>query len=179
MQGCVGLYLSNGTQIGTRFGYILLNIPYISDARVAPCFEQHRSPNAKGDKARSPVPAILKAGSAGERRDGLIEESAHLRVVWSRIMTIGQGVELGHIDFHRTVEKHFQQIITLFHDALYVASPFAVHIVGRQYMLMVQIDIGIGVEPLEDERLIGGCKFIGCRLEVCFIHPVFFVNPLH
>ena len=177
--GAVGLNLDHGAQLCAGLGNIFLYVPHVDNARIAPSLEHNRPPNAEGDKARTPVPAIFKTGSTGKWRNGLVENAAYLRVVGPGVVTVWQRVELRYVPPDGAFEVHLEQVFALLEYAFHVATPLAVHVVGLADALMVEVNIGIGVEPLEHNHLVGCRQFAHGGRKSRLIHPVFLVDPLH
>ena len=61
---------------------------------------------------------------------------------------------------------------------MHIAAPRAVHVVGLDEALVVQVDVGVSVQPLEYDGLVDGSEFLGRRREVRLVHPIFLVHPL-
>ena len=108
-----------------------------------------------------------------------MEDSAVLALVGTGVESVVVFVEFGKVDLDRRVEVDFEQIVAILENTLYVDAPCAVHIVGAEYAVVVEIYVGIGVETVENELLIGLSYFIGGGAEIGLVHPVLLVDPLH
>ena len=95
------------------------------------------------------------------------------------VVTVWQRVELRYVPPDGAFEVHLEQVFALLEYAFHVATPLAVHVVGLADALMIEVNIGIGVEPLEHNHLVGCRQFAHGGRESRLIHPVFLVDPLH
>ena len=99
-------------------------------------------------------------------------------MVGACIVTVRQGVKERQVALDGRVEIDLQQVVALVQDAAYIAAPRAMHVVGLDEALVVQVDVGVGVQPLEDDGLVYGGKFLGRRCEMRLVHPVLLIHPL-
>lgn len=177
--GLVGLHFDEGRKRCGAGVDVALYVLHVGDALAAPGLELDRAPDAGSYQTRPPVPAIVVAGLAGEHAEGLMEDSAVLALVGTGVESVVVFVEFGKVDLDWRVEVDFEQIVAFPENTLYVDAPCAVHIVGAEYAVVVEIDVGIGVETEEEELLIGLCDLVGGGAEIGLVHPVFLVDPLH
>ena len=121
-------------------GYVALPDVYSRDPGVIPGFEPDRTPDAAGHKARSPIPPILEGGFADV---GLLFGSGLVAPL------VGRSHFGGRLD--RRWKQDHQRVCALLEKGLHVHAPFAKHVIRGQHELAVEIDLGVGVEPLEDQ----------------------------
>ena len=121
----------------------------------------------------------MVSGFTGEDAQRLVEDTAVLTLVRTRIECIVELVVFRKVYLDGGVEIYLKKVFPFLQDSLHVALPGAVHIVGVEYALMVEVDVGVCVEAFEDYLLVFGRDFIGSCGEGGLIHPVFLVDPLH
>ena len=172
-------YLHFSDEGCTAFADFRLADEDIVDSGIIPGFHIYRPPDAGGDEAGAPVPSVVVTSFAGEYADFLIEYSAVLGLVVAGFILVRQGVPLGNIHFDGGVEIDFQYVLTGFQVGLDAGFPFAEHVVGFQYLLLVQVYVGIRIQSFEDEVDVLPSHHFGGELEGGLVYPVFFVNPLH
>ena len=116
---------------------------------------------------------------SGKYADFLIESPAVFRLVITCFVLIGESIPFGNIYFDGRVEIDFQYILAGFQMGLDDDPPFAEHIVGFQYLLLVQIHISIRIQSLENELDVLPLHHLRGEVEGSLVHPVLLVNPLH
>ena len=164
---CGGGDFDLGGEVGDFSGDVELRDVEVGNARGVPGFQASRAPDAAGDEARSPIPAIFEGGFA---------EVGFLGDVGLLSPFIRGGNFGGGLDGRR--ENDVKLVRARLQERLHGDAPLAEHIVGGEDELVVQIDFGIGVEALEDKINILAAEQIGRRLEGGAIFPVGILNPL-
>ena len=154
-------------KVGNFSGDVELRDVEVGDAGGVPGFQSSGAPDAAGDEARSPIPAILEGGLA---------EISFLCDVGLLPPFIRSGNFGGSLDGRR--KDDVKLVCARFQERLHRDAPLAEHVVGGEDELVVQIDFGIGVEALEDEINIFAGKQISRGLERGAIFPVGILDPL-
>ena len=158
---------------------LLLTVENVADADAVPAFQIDRTPDARGHQARAPVPAVVVTRLAGEDADAFVEESAVGRLIVDGLVTVGQRVVFGQVDLDRRMEIDFQRVFAGTEQPFDLRAPAAEHVVGREYLFVVEVDVGIGVESFEDQFDPFPGEQVGAGFEMRFVDPVFLVGPLY
>ena len=175
----VGNHLAHQGEVGAAVSHVVLDYLYIGQTRAVPCLEHHGAPDARSHQTGTPVPAVVIACLAGEDAHEFVEYASVLRLVRPGVESVVVLVAFGEVDLDGRMEIDFQFVFARFELVLYVDAPCAVHIVGVEQRRAVEIDVGIGVESVENQFAIVGSQFSLGGNKRCLIHPVFFVHPLH
>ena len=77
------------------------------------------------------------------------------------------------------MEIDFQGVFARTEQPFDLRAPAAEHVVGGEHLLVVEVDVGIGVEPFEDQFDPLAGEQAGVGLEMRFVDPVFLVDPLY
>ena len=154
-------------EVGDFSGDVELRDVEVGDARGVPGFQAGGAPDAAGDEARPPIPAIFEGGLA---------EVGFLGGVSLLAPFVRGGDFRGGFDGGR--ENDAKLVAARLEERLHRNAPLAEHIVGREDRLVVQIYFGIGVETLENEINIFVSKQVGCGLDRGAIFPVGVLDPL-
>lgn len=116
---------------------------------------------------------------AGENAQTFVEEPAVGRLVVNGFVTVGQRVVFGQVDLDRRVEIDFQHVFAGTEQPFDLRAPAAEHVVGREHLFVVEVNVGIGVEPFEDQFDPFPGEQVGVGPEMRFVDPVFLVYPLY
>lgn len=135
------------------FVHFLLADEDIIEFRIVPSLHVHRAPYTGSNQAWPPVPTVMIACLPGKYADFLIEYPAVFRLVVACFILVGESIPFGNIYFDGRMEIDFQYVFARFQIWLYVCSPFAKHIVGFQYLLIVQIYVCIRISPLKTSSM--------------------------
>lgn len=77
------------------------------------------------------------------------------------------------------MEIDFQRVFAGTEQPFDLRAPAAEHVVGREYLFVVEVDVGIGVESFEDQFDPFPGEQVGAGFEMRFVDPVFLVDPLY
>ena len=151
---------------------------YVFQTQAVPTLQFYRTPDARCNQPRPPVPAVMIARLPGERAELFPGKSPVVRLIVPSLVTVGEGFVLRQGLFDRGVEIDAQHVATLLEQGFDFCGPAAEHVVRRQYLRFVQEDVGIGVQTEEFQPDV----FVAARqcagVEGDFIDPVFLVDPL-
>ena len=134
--------------------------------------QAHGSPNTDGDHTFAPVPAVVVRCLAGEDREMLLG-----MVVVRRVIDASCSVVEGEGSLERRAEAHFKGVRSLHPTADINFMPDE-HILRLQDLRPIEVDGGIGIEPLEKEVYRWALKLVGAEGEGALIGPVTLTDPL-
>ncbi len=176
--GAVGLDLDLRGQCGLIGADAVLRDMQIGDAQRVPAFQTHRFPDAGGDIARSPIPAVVITGLAREV----------LRHRIFRLVAVRRRVVARELERHRLHRRQQARDRRMQDDAQFVAArlelalrgqaPGAEHIVGRGDFPAVEVDVGKRVEAVENEILMRELQRRRIDVERRAVFPIGQPDPL-
>ena len=134
--------------------------------------QAHRSPDTDGDHAFAPVPAVVVGCLAGEDREMLLGV-----VVVRWVIDASCSVVEGEGSLERRAEAHFKRIRCLHPTADIDFMPHE-HILRLEDLCPIEVDGGIGIEPLEEEVYRRVLKLLSGEGEGALIGPVTLTDPL-
>lgn len=155
-----------------------LAVEYVFQTQLVPALKFYRTPDARRNQPRTPVPAVMIARLAGEGAEFFPVESPVVRLIVPSLVTVGQGFVLRQGLVDRGVEIDAQYVAALLEQGFDFGGPAAEHVVRRQDPGFVQEDVGIGVqtEELQPDVFVAARQRSG--VEGDFVDPVFLVDPL-
>ena len=156
-------------------GGVVLGVPPIGEARVAPAFEADRFVNAGGEGHFAPVPTALAGLFADVTAAGEAPVAARFGFVPGGQMVFrlaGAGVG------QDRAEGDAQAVSADAQVGFHVPAPVAEHVVGAGDFHAVDLDGGEGVESVAAEFDAIIEEQLGADFEVAFIEPVLFGDPL-
>ncbi len=149
----------------------------VGDAHAVPGFQAHRLPDADGDVARPPIPAILIRRFARVGRGGHVLFVAFIGG-GDRRQNVRQRLDHRNHAGDRRAKDHAQLIRSGLQRRFGVHAPGAKHVVGGQQRLAVQLHLRVGVEAVEDQFDVLARQRGGIHLKSSAVFPVGEPDPL-
>ena len=92
---------------------VRLAVEYVFQTQAVPTLQFYRTPDARCNQPRAPVPAVMIARLPGERAELFPGKSPVVRLIVPSLVTVGEGFVLRQGLFDRGVEIDAQHVATL------------------------------------------------------------------